>query len=118
MQPSSISVSALKHAIESGDALALTNFYADHAVMRIIDRDNPPSRPRALEGKTAIAGFYDDVCSRAMTHRLESGVADGNRLAFTERCAYPDGAQVYCAAMLELEDGRIVRQTTIQVWDS
>lgn len=113
-----VSISALKRAIESSDANALSSFYADGAVMRIIDRDNPPSRPRELKGKAAIAGFYDDVCARAMTHTVESGVADGDRVAFMQACAYPDGVRVMCSAMLELAGGKIVRQTTVQAWDA
>jgi hypothetical protein len=110
-------IEALKRAIESGDAAALSAFYAEAAVMRIIDRDNPPSRPRELKGKTAIADFYEDVCTRAMTHQVEAGIGDDHRLAFTQSCAYPDGTRVFCSAMLELQRGRIIRQTTVQAWD-
>ena len=81
-------------------------FYADDALLRIIDCDNPPSKPRELAGKRAIVAYYDDMCSRAMTHSVESGVADGDRLAFTQACAYPDGTRVFCAAMIELRPAR------------
>jgi ketosteroid isomerase-like protein len=113
-----VTITALKRAIENGDAQALSGFYADGAVMRIVDRDNPPSRPRELKGKAAIAGFYDDVCARAMTHTIESSVADGDRIAFMQACAYPDGVRVMCSAMLDLANGKIVRQTTVQAWDA
>lgn len=112
-----ISVADLKRAIEGRDAKTLTAFYADDAVLRIIDRDNPPSRPRELKGKAAIAAYYDDVCGRAMSHRIEAGVTDGKELAFTQACAYPDGTKVFCSAMLELRDGKIIRQTAVQAWD-
>ena len=52
-----------------------------------------------------------------MTHTVELGVADGDRLAFTQSCAYPDGLKVYCSAMIELKDGKIARQTMVQAWD-
>jgi len=112
-----LSLSALKCAIEGCDARTLAAFYREDAVMRIIDRDHPPSRPRDINGRAAIAGFFDDVCSRAMTHTLEHGVADRDVIAFTQSCAYPDGARVFCSAMLELRDGRIARQTVVQAWD-
>jgi ketosteroid isomerase-like protein len=112
-----LALSDIKQAIESRDAVGLAALYADDAVMRIIDRDNPPSRPRELRGREAIGAFYDDVCSRAMTHAVEAGVCDGDRLAFTQACAYPDGTRVFCSAMLELAAGKIVRQTTVQAWD-
>ena len=112
-----IGIEDLKAAIESRNAAGLIALYADDAVMRIIDRDNPPSQPRELKGRPAIAAFYDDVCSRAMTHEVENGVSDGRRLAFTQACAYPDGAKVFCIAVLELKGGKISQQTVVQAWD-
>jgi ketosteroid isomerase-like protein len=112
-----VSVADLKRAIEGRDAKALIGFYADNAMIRIIDRENPPSKPRELKGKAAIAAYYDDVCGRAMSHHIEAGVSNGKDLAFTQACTYPDGGKVFCAAMLELDDGKIIRQTAVQVWD-
>src|SRR5581483_2201485 len=118
MTSNGITIAALKRAIEGRDAATLSGFYANDALMRIIDRDNPPSRPREIRGKDAIAAYYDDVCSRAMTHKLESSAAEGDHLAFTQACAYPDGTRVFCAAMLELTGGKIRRQTVVQAWDA
>jgi ketosteroid isomerase-like protein len=108
---------ALKRAIEGRDGSALAGFYADDAVLRIVDRNNPPSRPREVRGRSAIGTFWDDICSRAMTHRVETSVTEGDRLAFTQACAYPDGAKVFCAAVLELKAGKIATQTVVQAWD-
>jgi len=118
MSHATISIDALKAAIEGRDAAGLISLYADDAVMRIIDRDNPPSRPRELKGRAAIGAFYDDVCSRAMTHKVEAGVSDGRLLAFTQACAYPDGLRVFCSAMIEIAGGKITRQTNLQAWDA
>jgi hypothetical protein len=118
MQTAPITVANLKRAIEGRDAPALSDWYADDAVVRIIDCNNPPSRPRELTGKAAIAAYYDDVCSRAMSHEVEFGLAQDERLAFTQACAYPDGLRVFCAAMLELAGGKIRRQTVVQAWDT
>jgi hypothetical protein len=112
-----VSVASLRRAIEGRDAKALASFYDNDAVLQIIDRENPPSRPRQLKGRTEISAYFDEVCGRAMTHRIEAGVADGKGLAFTQACAYPDGTKVFCAAMLELKDGKVIRQTAVQVWD-
>ena len=117
MTHNEVSVASLKRAIEGRDAKALASFYDDDAVLQIIDRENPPSKPRQLKGLTEITAYFNDVCGRAMIHHIDSGVADGNNLAFTQACAYPDGAKVFCAAMLELKDGKIIRQTAVQVWD-
>ncbi len=116
-KPNGVTGAAIKHAIEGRDGAMLASFYADDAVVQVIDRNNPPSKPRVVKGRAAIATFWDDICSRAMTHRVDMSIAEGNRLAFTQACAYPDGAKVFCAAMLELEQGKIARQTVVQAWD-
>jgi ketosteroid isomerase-like protein len=112
-----VSVSEIKYAIENRDGRRLANMYADDAVLRIVDRDNPPSKPREIRGKAAITAYWDDVCGRTMTHKVEEAVAAGDRLAFTQACAYPEGGKVLCLAMLELKDGKIAQQTAVQAWD-
>lgn len=52
-----------------------------------------------------------------MTHELRNVVVEGNHAAYEELCTYPDGTQVLGIAMLDLENGRIRRQTTVEVWD-
>jgi len=113
----SVTVVGLKRAIEGRKASALAGLYADDAIVQVIDRDNPPSKPRRLEGRGAIAAYFEDVCGRDMTHKLEAGVAMGNRLAFTQSCAYPDGTKVYSSAMIDLKGGKIARQVVVQAWD-
>ncbi|PZN51788.1 MAG: hypothetical protein DIU65_10770 [Proteobacteria bacterium] len=108
---------AIKQAIESRDGRRLASFYADDAYLRVIDRNNPPSRPREVRGKADIATFWDDICSRAMTHKVDASVAGDDRLAFSQACAYPDGTRVFCLAMLDLKDGKIAKQTVVQAWD-
>jgi ketosteroid isomerase-like protein len=112
-----VTVAALKRAVEERDAEALAAMYAADAVMLVIDRDNPPSSPRRLTGQAAIAGYFSDICGRDVTHMVESGLAAGNRLAFTQSCTYPDGTKVFCSAMLDLKGGKIAQQTVVQAWD-
>ena len=109
--------SAIKQAIERRDGRTLASFYADDAMLRVIDRNNPPSRPREIKGKSAIDTFWDDICSRAMIHKVDASVAEGDRIAFTQVCTYPDGAKVLCLAMLDLKGGKIAQQTVVQAWD-
>ena len=108
---------AIKQALEPRDGRMLSSFYADDAIMRIIDRNNPPSKPQEIKGRAAIDTYWDDICGRAMTHRVDSIVTEGNRLSFSQACAYPNGSKVLCLSMLELRDGRIARQTAVQAWD-
>lgn len=108
---------AIKKAIEGRDGKLMSSFYTDDALVRVFDRNNPPSKPREIRGRAAISTFWDDICSRAMTHKVDTTIADGNNLAFTQACSYPDGTKVFCAAMLELKNGLIARQTVVQAWD-
>jgi hypothetical protein len=48
MSPQPVTIEALRAAIEGRNAAALLSFYRSDAVLRIIDRDHPPSRPREL----------------------------------------------------------------------
>ena len=114
---SDVTGAAIKRAIESRDGRMLASFYADDALLRVIDRNNPPSHPRQVSGKAAIGTFWDDICSRAMTHDVETTISEGDRLAFTESCTYPDGAKVFCCALIELKGGHIAKQTIVQAWD-
>jgi ketosteroid isomerase-like protein len=108
---------SIKQALETRDGRMLTSFYADDAVLCIVDRNNPPSKAREVKGKAAIGMFWDDICSRAMTHKVETSVAQGDQIAFSQACTYPDGMKVLCLAFCDLKGGKIARQTVVQAWD-
>lgn len=108
---------AIKQAIEGRDGALLPTFYAEDAVVRIIDRNNPPSKPHEILGREAISEYFADVCGRDMTHKVDVILTEGDRLAFTQNCMYPDGTRVFCAAFIEFGGRRIVRQTIVQAWD-
>jgi hypothetical protein len=116
-KPKPVTIARLKRAIEGRNSRALSDLYGEDAVVQVIDRDNPPSKPRNLDGKSAISAYFDDVYGRDMTHKIENGVAVGKRLAFTQSCAYPDGTRVFRSAMIELKGGKIARQIVVQAWD-
>jgi ketosteroid isomerase-like protein len=113
-----VNIAALRRAVEGRDGHALADFYAADAVMKIIDPVNPPSRPLEIKGHEAIAAYYKDVCGRAMTHQVAFGIAEGDRLAFTQDCTYPDGKRVFCSTTLDLRGGKIVSQVAVQAWDA
>lgn len=110
-------VATLRRAIEQSEEATLVSLYTDDAEMRVIDRSRPPSKPTVLSGKSAIAGYYKDVCSRAMTHKLDEIITGGDGVAFTEACLYPDGMRVLSANLLTLRDGKIAHHTLVQAWD-
>jgi ketosteroid isomerase-like protein len=113
----SLDLEALRKAIEGSDFEALVSLYADDAEVRIINKNSTPSFPLELHGKEEIAEMLRDVCGREMTHHVEDEVVGGDRVAFMEACGYPDGTRVLGATTLELRDGKIFRQTNVEVWD-
>ena len=118
MKKNIFSLEALSRAIETRDSPAMREFYSEDAFLRIIDRDHPPSKPQKIVGRSAISAYFDDVCGRTMTHKVENRCATGERLAFTQDCVYPDGTRVFCSTVAELKAGKIANQTIVQAWDA
>jgi ketosteroid isomerase-like protein len=108
---------AMRRAIEESDYDALVALYADDAELRTVNKNSTPSSPQVLRGKEEISEMLRDVCGRTMTHHVEDEVIGENRVAFNEACEYPDGLKVLTATTLELQNGKIVRQTNIEAWD-
>jgi ketosteroid isomerase-like protein len=108
---------ALKRGLEERDADAQLGLYDEHAEVRLVDRVNTPRTPHVLRGRDEIREWLEDVCSRDMTHSVQTPVVADDAVAFTEACRFPDGTNVLCATVVELADGRIVRQVVVQAWD-
>jgi hypothetical protein len=115
---STIDIQALTRAIESRDADGVLAWYADDAELTLLDRDHPPAAPMVFGGRGPIGDYYRDVCGRNMEHRVRDAVATADRLAYTQHCRYPDGTEVVCVTVATVRDGRIGKQTAVQVWDS
>jgi ketosteroid isomerase-like protein len=111
-------ISSLSQAIENRDADRIIAWYADDAVLTVLDHDHPPAAPLVLAGAEAIAAYYRDVCGRNIRHEVRDLVITADGLAYAQHCRYPDGAGVVCTTIAALSDGRIRRQTAVQVWDS
>ena len=108
---------AMRRAIEESDYDALLALYADNAELRTVNKNSTPSSPQMLQGKEEISEMLRDVCGRAMTHHVEDEVIGEGRVAYNGACEYPDGNRVLGATTLELQDGKIVRQTIVEAWD-
>jgi hypothetical protein len=115
--PGGLDFEILRRAIEGRDAEALVGLYADDAEVITVNRNSTPSSPNVLRGKEAIGSHLRDVCEREMTHRVENEVLGEGRVAFQEACEYPDGVRVLGAETLEVRDGKIVRQVSVEAWD-
>ena len=111
-------VDALRDAIEAGSAEGQIALYADDAELTLVDRDHPPSQPVRLRGRDEIGGWLRDLCERpGMTHEVTIALADERSGGYMLHCRYASGERVSCAALFELENGRIVRLEGMQAWD-
>lgn len=108
---------ALRRGIEGRSAADLLSLYADDAKVSVVDHHTQPSHPMVKNGRGEIADMLNDVYSRDMTHKLEQCVVQGDQVAFTESCQYPDGVKVLASSMVSLRDGKIVEHTLLQAWD-
>ncbi|CAM5701402.1 hypothetical protein AQJ11_09000 [Streptomyces corchorusii] len=114
---SAFDTDTLRRAVEGNTGNNLLSLYADDAEIRIVDRNNQPSHPTVLHGRSQIAELLDDVYSRDMTHRLDRCVVQGDHAAYCESCEYGDGTRVLAESMVTLRDGKIADQLIIQAWD-
>jgi len=109
---------ALTTALETRDAEAQLAVYTSDAELTIVDRDNPPSRPRSIKGTDALRDYILDFTSREMTHKVRATVVSADRIAFELACQYPDGTRVLCMCIAGVVDGRIAWQHQVQAWDA
>jgi ketosteroid isomerase-like protein len=111
-------VAALRRGMAQRDAASLNSLYADDAEIVSTSAMHPPSRPRTLRGRDAIAECHAELVACDMHHDVEQVVVGPDSVAFTVACSYPDGKRVRCVAIAELApDGRIVRQIDVSSWD-
>jgi len=104
-------------AAEERDAAMQLSMYSPGATVTIVDKISQPGSPRVLRTHAEIKDWLEDICGRDMTHKVTHRVDGEDGAAFTLACRYPDGTQVLCATVIELEDGQVSGQTVVQVWD-
>jgi hypothetical protein len=70
-----------------------------------------------VRGREAVRALLEDVAARKLEHRVQRAVADDRTGALQVRCRYPEGTSVTCSTAFDLRDGRIARETRLEVWD-
>jgi hypothetical protein len=104
-------------AAEERDAATQLSMYGAEAVVTINNKISQPGAPRVLRGREEIREWLEDVYGRDMTHSVRHRVLDESGAAFTQACRYPDGTNVLCATVIELDGGVISGQTVLETWD-
>ena len=113
----SFDLEALRRGYEEWDVDALLALYADDVELVQIDRDNPPSSPRVRHGKEVFKGMFEHCAGAGVKATVENAVAGDDRAAATVTCEFPGGRKVVANAILELRDGRIVRERDVLAGD-
>jgi hypothetical protein len=104
-------------AAEERDASTQLSMYGPDATVTIADKVFQPGSPRVLHNRGEIETWLEDMYGRDMTHSVKHTVKDDTGAAYTQTCRYPDGTNVLCATVIELDQGVISNQTVVQVWD-
>ena len=110
-------VEVFKRAYEQWDINALLDCYADDVELVQIDRDNPPRSPRVRHGKDVFRGMFEHCAAAGVKATVEHAFAGEDRAAATVTCEFPGGRKVLANAILELEDGRIIRERDVLAGD-
>jgi ketosteroid isomerase-like protein len=113
----SFDLGAFKRAYEEWDIEALLDHYADDVELVQIDRDNPPSSPRVRHGKDVFRGMFEHCAAAGVKATVDNTIAGRDRAAATVTCDFPGGRRVLANTILELEDGRIVRERDVVAGD-
>jgi len=104
-------------AAEERDAATQLSMYGPDATVEIADKITQPGSPRVLNTREQIKAWLEDTYGRDMTHSVKHTVSDDTGAAYTQACRYPDGTNVLCATVIQLDAGLISGQTVVQAWD-
>jgi ketosteroid isomerase-like protein len=106
----------LKRSMESWDVDALLALYAEDFEQVEMDDATPPAAPR-VRHKNDFAGIFQHCHDAAVKITLDNPVIGDDRLACTITCHLDGGRRVVANSIMELRDGRIVRQFDVQARD-
>jgi len=109
---------ALRHAIERSDPDLMLGFYAEDALLSILNADAPHAPAFELRGKGEIAKHLRVAFGQEASHHVEREVVGEDRVTFLEACEYSDGGRVWVETTLEVRDGKIVRQVDVVASDA
>ena len=104
-------------AAEERDAATQFSMYGPDAVVTITNKISQPGAPRVLRDRDEIKSWLEDMYGRDMTHSVKHRVLDDTGAAYTVACRYPDGTNVLCSTVIELDGGVITGQSVLEVWD-
>jgi ketosteroid isomerase-like protein len=106
----------LKRSFENWDLETLLDLYDDDVEQVEMDEVTPPASPR-IRGKDDLRKIFENGCRAGVKISLDNPVHGDDRVACTFTCAFDDGRRVVANSIIDVRDGRIVRQFDVQARD-
>ena len=106
----------LKRSFESWDLETLSELYHEDLEQIEMDEVTPPASPR-VRSKADLWQVFENGCRAGVKVSAENPVVGEDRLACTFTCAFDDGRRVVSNSIIDLRDGRIIRQFDVQARD-
>jgi ketosteroid isomerase-like protein len=106
----------LKRSFEAWDLETLSQLYHDDLEQIEMDDISQPAAPRRRT-KAELWQLFENGCRAGVKVTAENPVVGEDRLACTFACHFDDGRRVVSNSIIDLRDGRIVRQFDVQARD-
>jgi ketosteroid isomerase-like protein len=106
----------LKRSFESWDLEPLLALYDDDCEQIEMDEVTPPAAPR-VRHKDELRQIFENGCRAGVKIGVDNAVLGDDRVACTFTCAFDDGRRIVANSIIDVRDGRIVRQFDVQARD-
>src|SRR3954452_309209 len=101
--------SLLKRSFESWDLETLSALYHEDLEQIEMDDVSQPAEPR-IRTKAELIQVLERGCQAGVRIGVENPVLGDDRLACTLSCNFDDGRPVVANSIMDLREGRIIRQ--------
>jgi ketosteroid isomerase-like protein len=106
----------LKRSFESWHLEQLLELYHEDCEQIEMDEVTPPAAPR-LRHKDELRKIFENGSKAGVKISVENPVVADDRVACTFTCSFDDGRRIVANSIIDLRDGRIIRQFDVQARD-
>jgi hypothetical protein len=106
----------LKRSFETWDLETLSGLYHEDLEQIEMDDVSQPAAPR-VRTKAELWQIFERGCQAGVKIGVDNPLVGEDRLACTFSCNFDDGRRVVANSIMDLRDGRIVRQFDVQARD-
>lgn len=110
-------IETFRRGYEEWDIDALLSMYADDIEQTQIDDAAPPSSLAIHRGKAPLEQLFRHCKEHGVKATVDNTLVGDGRAAATVTCEFPTGRKVVANVILELRDGKIVRELATSARD-